>query len=129
MGFISIKISGDSIDFDSVTNNIIVSPYKIIKKGDKITSQLLASTDSWHYRKIFDDFDFEEKMDEFLIEIYPYREFILEYCNLYNIEIFCGFSTELEQFKFSISTKQISKIKELQLYLNFSIISFGGLDY
>ena len=124
-GSISIIISGNSLDFISIKENINVTPFKVVTKGDVVIRNYTANEDRWIYTLKFDYLNFSNKVDEILLNIYPYRDYIKTISTTNIVEFNCYIVTEMEQFGFSFSSTQIEKIKELGMSVNFDIISFG----
>ena len=124
-GSISIIISGNSLDFISIKENINVTPFKVVTKGDVVIRNYTANEDRWIYTLKFDYLNFSNKVDEILLNIYPNRDYIKTISTTNIVEFNCYIVTEMEQFGFSFSSTQIEKIKELGMSVNFDIISFG----
>ena len=57
-GSISIIISGNSLDFISIKENINVTPFKVVTKGDVVIRNYTANEDRWIYTLKFDYLNF-----------------------------------------------------------------------
>ena len=124
----SLIIRGD-LDFGYINNTLCCKSPKMIKKGDIISKVVGESQeDVYIYSKKYENIEkMNENLDDFLTEILTVKD---EICNLsQNNDISLRIYTQSSQsqISFLFTKENLLKLKELNIPVDFSILSWGEI--
>ena len=124
----SLIIRGD-LDFGYINNTLCFKSPKMIKKGDIISKVVGESQeDVYIYSKKYENIEkMNENLDDFLTEILTVKN---EICNLYqnnDISLRIYTQSSQSQISFLFTKENLLKLKELNIPVDFSILSWGEI--
>ena len=102
---------------------------KIIKKGDIISKVVGESKeDVYIYSKKYENIAMvNESFDNFITEILTAKDKICDLSQKYNVSLRVYIQSSQAQISFSFKKEILLKLKELNLSVDFSIISWGEI--
>ena len=122
-GLISLVVTGSPTSIGIINKNISTTSNAIINMYQKkITNSIIE--DRWVYSMKFEKDNLGNKIDEILINILPYKEYFTDIFESCKIEFNCYIVTELDIIDFIISIDQFDKINQLNMKINFNILSY-----
>lgn len=125
----SICIYGDVIDFDEISKKLSLTPTKIIEKNQVIVGERIADKSIWSYKISANEGEDLEIILRQLVEIvYLKKNVILQISEEYEIRINCYVRSEFGQIGFSISPDIMSILSEINVEIDFHILSYGMVE-
>ncbi|MEX1376255.1 MAG: DUF4279 domain-containing protein [Eubacteriales bacterium] len=126
-GDLVLRIYDENLDFDEISHNIKLEPTTIIKQGEKIRGKRNAPYDGWLYIKQIDNWENKfDQLNAMLDELLDYAEFIRMAKEKYKYVAFTFYiRTNSGQIGFQIPEITVKKLEELNIGLEFDILSFG----
>lgn len=124
-----VRIIGEDmpIDFEDINKNLPLAPIKIAKKGDKyrfVTAEndyLLYEIEKKEGENILSNTN--ALLDSFL----PYKDYMCDISQKYYLGLRLSLSSDFAQMYCLLTHEIMRKIAELNLNLEISILSFGGV--
>lgn len=126
MNFVNLRISGQSIDFERITESLSISPNHICKKDDmkydKITKKhFTCSEDCWTGGiQIENEEETENKINGFIDLLYENKEMIQQLSKCHNITLWITLHPDTIQFNLHLSNKVLKKINELGIDIDIT---------
>ena len=127
VGKCSLCIYGECLNFDLLTQEMRLSPTKIIHKGENVTANRRASKDLWSYGKeITENADFNFVFKNFIQELQDKKIYLKEInTNDKEIVINCYLSSDKAQMGFSLDIDTMCLLNQLEIQVDFHILSYG----
>lgn len=102
-------------------------PTRIVQKGEVIALQKKAPKNQWIYRRRFkNEKEYLGNLEKVVSLLYKHREYILRLKNIYEeISITIYIRSDYAQIGFSLPSKILGQIAQLNLSLHFDLLSFG----
>lgn len=128
-GSFAFAIIDEQIDFDEISENILLTPTKVIKKGQLIALNKTAPFDIWSYEIKIVSLEIAEELESLITQLLPYSDFIKSFGNKYRqVVINCYLRSELGQIGIDIPSGIVDKLAQLGIGFSFHILSFGGVE-
>ncbi len=129
VGNISLIIKDNSLDFKEISNNFNLENITITRKGDIISNAFgEAKYDTWLYQlKIDVNENINDAFKRFIKSIANAKEFIKLIVLEHDICIKLYLQSDFAQIGFELSSDVINSIAGLNLKLELSILSWGGV--
>lgn len=128
MNFIDFIVSGQNINLDKITSITNVIPKYLHKKGDiycdKYTKKSITySENCWIANIEVDNFDeIEKKTHEFVDLFYKNKEYIKQLLNECTVTLWITLYQETNQYNLHFSRETLSKIVELGIGVDITIM-------
>lgn len=126
MNFIKLRISGENIDLDKISNTLSITPKFMFKKGDvnynKITKEPVTySEDCWIAEtEVEHEKETEEKAAEFIDMLYENKTAIRQLSAIHHVTLWITLYQETSQYNLHFSKETLSKINELGIELDIN---------
>ncbi len=123
----SLRISGDELNPDEISNLLEASSTYSERKGDvivgKVTKhQRIAKTGRWSIESnLPDEVDVEEKLNELLDQVSNDESVWTSINKKYKVDIFCGMFMEANNRGFGLSVKTLKRLTSLGIEVGFDI--------
>ena len=129
-GYCSLIIKGDELEFDEIEKNLGLEASKKFQKG-KINSNIIGKIEFDLIRfdeRLIENQTLNETLKHLLKKIMEREQFIKLMHKKYDIVLNCYIQSDYAQMRFEISPDVLAKICQLGIKLEFSILSWGGVD-
>ncbi|MBO4375072.1 MAG: hypothetical protein J5829_08210 [Lachnospiraceae bacterium] len=113
------------MDFDYICNKLGPENCDKKKKGDKFAGFISVPHDTVIFEKNYSDFEYGSQ--DFIMHLY-YKKNVLnkiKKMNSINLYLCCYICSEMGQIGFFVSSTIMKYLSEIELDLNFDILSFG----
>ena len=124
-GFVTLAVSGESLNFDLINKLIGLSPDRIIKKGEEMSLKKISLEDKCIYKLKFQSNDFNEKVNIFLCSLMKSKENFDNVIEIANVELNIYINSNFGQIGYTLTKDNICKLYELGIDVQFHILSFG----
>ena len=128
-GWVSLKIIGEELNFDEIAKNINLFPSKNFRRGvtyNKFVGP--AENDSWYYTIEFSNESLDDVLKEFLVILNSYEEYIKNLAKKEYVSIRFAVDSPFAQLFFYISPESIATLMNLEIGLEISVFSWGGVE-
>ena len=124
----SLIIRGD-LDFKKLNEELKFNAPEIAKKGEMLSRVVgECQEDVYIYSKKYeDDKSADEYLYNFLTEIYAVKDIIRDLAEKHNISLRLYIQSSQAQISFSMKNKLLPMLAEMNLPIDFSIFSWGGV--
>lgn len=126
----SLIISGDQLDFDDIRKKLLIKPSRIIRKGE-IKSKVIGPSqyDVWVFERNFKSRDeIARTLDELLMELQPFEEYIKLLSNDIDIAIKFYIQSDFAQIGATLPAQSIKKLAEMNIRMEISVFSWGKVE-
>ena len=128
-GKIGFSVYSENTFDEQIEKILCITPKKIIKKGEKIGSHLIAPKNAWLYHIEFHDYDdFASKAVDFYDQLLGQQGGINFLKTKYDVSIDMYIGSDLGQMGYTLPTKMIKMASQIDLDINFHILSFGLVE-
>ncbi|HZH59189.1 MAG TPA: DUF4279 domain-containing protein [Metabacillus sp.] len=128
-GSITFIIRGNQLDFDDITKNLKVQPTDISNKGEILPGGTEILEDAWFYEVKMEKCEEPNNSFKRLLDVLTSSEsFIRNLSKLNNLCIRCYIQTDFAQIYLDFSPEIIQRLANLDIRLEFSILSWGGVE-
>ena len=120
----TLRIHGENIPFDEITNRLCVQPTHIHKKGDR-RSQLHEgyNDDAWHFMPLLPETESLERHIEALWQVVkPEVAYIKALKQKFQVDVFCGYRSNSDTAGFEVSHKCLELFTALEVPFGVSVI-------
>jgi len=118
----SIRISGETLDFNQIADTLKLEPEHTHRKGEINPFELAYDSDMWLYTAAVPK---TEPLDIHLITLWsslkPHKEFLIELKKNSKIDLFCGYRSNSTTAGFGLSPAALEIVNELQIKLEVSV--------
>lgn len=128
-GSFSLIIRGNSLDIEVISRHINLQPTKIKRKGELVTSKQAMIDDYWTYKVEFDNSEFENAFETFLIDVMPSNEFMKNIAITNEVYIFFSLRSNLGQMGFELNPTILKALANMNIKLEVHILSYGEVEY
>lgn len=119
---VSLRILGDELDPEEITELLKVSPTECCKKGDVIAGKYKRRTGCWSLEShLPDDIDVEDKVMHLLSQVTNDESTWKLLNSKYQIDLFCGLFLETDNRGIELSVETIRKLSSLGIKIGFDI--------
>ena len=118
-------IGGHEIGYSGDGNILVYERGIDVKKGDKFAGFISVPHDTVIFEKNYSDFEYGSQ--DFIMHLY-YKKNVLnkiKKMNSINLYLCCYICSEMGQIGFFVSSTIMKYLSEIELDLNFDILSFG----
>lgn len=126
MNFVDLRISGQNIDLEGLTESLSIPPNHICKKGDVkydgITKKYFTySEDCWTGGiQVENEEETESKISGFIDLLYKNKETIQQLSKFHHITLWITLHPDTNQFNLHLSNKILEKINELGINVDIT---------
>lgn len=117
-------IQGDNLDFEVISNTLMLSPTHTHRKGDIGRLRIVYPHDMWALTAPIPK---SEPLDSHLrwmsSQLEPRHNFIIALKDKADIYVYCGYTTDKEQSEFSISPEAMAIFGKLGISMDISILA------
>jgi hypothetical protein len=129
-GNCSLIIRGSELNFKEIENNLKVTPSRVVKKKE-IISELVGESeyDLWVYEMKLDDVKkLNQILTVLLLTLNPCKAYMQNVSNYSDVRIKCYIQSDYAQINFELLPDIIKELANMEIKLEFSILSWGGVD-
>ena len=126
-GFVDIRISGDALNFQEITESLGITPSHICKKGDTHVSKIIKGQTTIYKEDCWisggeteNDEIVEHCIERFVSSILPASDYLKELSNNYVITLWVSTYPESEQTNIHLSKTAIKALSEMGMSLDCS---------
>lgn len=126
----SLVITGEKLDFDDINRMLKLQPSKLVRKGE-IRSKVIGEAlhDIWSYEiKSEVNGEPDKTLKHLLGLLLPANNYIKELSKSVDLYLKCYIQSDYAQIGFGISPEVLNKLAEIGVRLEFSILSWGGVE-
>lgn len=129
-GSCSLVIRGDNLNLIEVGNNLHIEPSRVVKKGEIISKTIGESQyDVWTYEIGFDANKTPDRaLEEILSTISPSKNYLQSLACTADVKIKCYVQSNYAQIGFELSPKVLKELASMNIKLEISILSWGGVE-
>lgn len=126
IGEIIVSLSGEKVEFEEISKQLNAEASKIVRQGTKITQSFIAPSDKW---MLITEIASIDEMGNQLLDVLTQLNSVNE--NLTSLKngglsVSCDIylRPQSEQYGFSLSIKAINILSNLNLEINYHVISY-----
>lgn len=128
-GNCSLIIRGQELNFNEIENNLRIKPSRVVKKGEVISKVVGESEyDFWVYDIKMDE---EKNPDQILADLLsiliPCRAYVQNVAKYADVRMKCYVQSDYAQINFELSPNVIKKLACMEIKVEISILSWGGV--
>lgn len=129
-GSCSLIIKGDDINIGQVGDKLELTPTRVVRKGEVMSSVVGPSPcASWSYDiHVSDDRPPYFAVDELLTILLPKRSFLEDLSQSHDVSLRLYIQSDLAQISFDLPIRVIRRLADMGLRVEFSILSWGGVE-
>lgn len=129
-GSCSFIIKGDGLNFAEINERLKIEPSSISRKGEIISKSMgKIPNDVWIYEMKLKADEEPSKVVEKLVEVLkPSASFIKTISSSEDVCLRCYIQSDYAQIFFDFSPKVIQDLAQLNIRLEVSILSWGGVE-
>jgi hypothetical protein len=125
----SLIIRGSKLVFDEINEKLSLLPSQITKRGEPRSSVLTSNIyDIWQYEIKFDNNSIIESFNELLSNLQSCSEYINVLAKTNDVAIRFYIQSDFAQMGFSITAEMLQRLANLNIKLEVSIFSWGGVE-
>lgn len=128
-GNCSLVIRGDNLNLVEIEENLHIKPSRIVRKGEVISKTIGESQyDVWVFEIGFGENKIPDKaLEEILSTISSSKTYLQSLISTVDIKIKCYVQSDYAQFCFEISPNVLKELASMNIKLEISILSWGGV--
>lgn len=127
---LSFIIKNIKLDFDEISDRLKLQPTKIVRNGESLSKVVEESqNDIWIYEvKSKENSNTNAIFEKLLNDISPSIDNIKLLSGLHSIYLRLYVQSDYAQIRMDISKNVIQKLSDLNIRLEISVLSWGGVD-
>ena len=119
---VSLRIFGDNLNPDEISELLKSKPSASWKKGDVIKGTTIARTGRWSLdSNLSDEMDLEEKVWDILKRLSSDEKVWHSITTKHNVDLFCGVFLETDNRGFGLSVSLMRELSRLGIEIGFDI--------
>ncbi len=119
----TIRISGETINFEEISNTLQITPNHTHRKGDKSPLGTFYDSDMWLYDvELPREVDLDQQLKVLWTKLEPYKDFLLTLKKNLKVDIFCSYRSNSSTAGFSVTYSALQIFRELQVDFDVSVI-------
>ncbi|MEH7481541.1 DUF4279 domain-containing protein [Neobacillus drentensis] len=128
-GSFNFIIRGEDLNLDEITKNINLKPSKVRRKGELIAKDIKMKDSYWSYQIKYEGYnELDLALDELLNTLHPYKSFVSEIANVYDVFINLSLRSNLGQLGFDLQPKILKALADLSIRFEVNILSYGEVE-
>ncbi|MCA1032519.1 DUF4279 domain-containing protein [Bacillus timonensis] len=129
-GSCSLIIKGEGLDFSEISKTLKINPTREMRKGVVYSSIFGPNKeDFWIYElKVNENQSPNDTLSTLLSYLSHSKQFIVMLSKSHNVSIKCYIQSSMAQIGFDLSPPTIVELSKLNVKLEFSILSWGGVE-
>lgn len=120
----TLRIHGENVPFDEISNRLGVHPTHVHRKGDRRSKSYEGySDDAWHFAPSLSKTEPLEKHIEALWQVVkPEAAYIRALKQKFKVDVFCGYRSNSDTAGFEVSHKCLELFTTLEVSFGVSVI-------
>ena len=119
----TLRIFGDTLDFDEISRRLGLAPTKTVRKGGRPVLGEVPARDMWQYRPPVDRFHhLEEHIDALWAAIKDSKDYLLELKKTMTVDVFLGYQSDSSTAGVTVWHTCLTMFIELEIPFSLSII-------
>ncbi|MEY2196993.1 DUF4279 domain-containing protein [Neobacillus sp. BF23-41] len=128
-GSFNFIIRGEDLNLDEITKKINLKPSKVRRKGELIAKDIKMKDSYWSYQIKYEGYnELDLALDELLNTLHPYKSFVSEISNVYDVYINLSLRSNLGQLGFDLQPKILKALADLSIRFEVNILSYGEVE-
>ena len=128
-GSFNFIIRGEDLNLDEITKNINLKPSKVRRKGELIAKDIKMKDSYWSYQIKYEGYnELDLALDDLLNTLHPYKSFVSEISNVYDVFINLSIRSNLGQLGFDLQPKILKVLADLSIRFEVNILSYGEVE-
>jgi ribosomal 50S subunit-recycling heat shock protein len=128
-GNCGLVIRGHELNFNEIQNNLKIKPSRAVKKGEVISKVVGESEyDLWVYEiKLNEAKKPDQILEDLLSILNPHKAYIQNIAKYADVRMKCYVQSDYAQIYFELSPNVIKELASMEIKLEISILSWGGV--
>lgn len=121
----TLRIHGDDLPLDEITNRLKVQPTRTHRKGGrpKPTAQTVYRDDAWHFQPPLPETEpLERHIDALWSVVKPHVSYLKSLKEQYKVDVFCGYRSNCDHVGIQVPHTCLELFTALEVPLGVSLI-------